>query len=344
MSCAKVGARLTIFTPTVNANMLYITLGDPFSTNIELLHHVLLHRPCNYPIVIIGSWYHWQEQTAHLPPLALQRIDTIPDQLAAGIYFQNCAAFADSKPAEQLTAKERGATSMAALQALPRSSSPSSGYAVLTCPLDKHACVQAGYPDFVGHTEFFAKLYDCPTLMLLASTKHNLKVALATHHIALKEVAAKLSIALLQEKITLLCSHLRKYFACQLPRVAVCGLNPHCGDSGLCGQEEQKIINPAVQSFAQNSDLTVDGALPADSVFHAALQGKYDAVLAMYHDQGLAPLKALAFHDAVNITAGLPILRISPDHGTAQDLFRKQTALPMSMNNCFDFIDTYVQH
>lgn len=318
--------------------MLYITLGDPFSTNIELLHHVLTHRSCNYPVVIIGSWYHWQEQTTHLPPLTLQKLNMTPAKLAKGIYFYDCAPDINPNPAEQLTTKERGAIAMAALRALPQSTAQ----AILTCPLDKHACMQAGDDGFVGHTEYFAKLYDCPTLMLLVSTKLNLKVALATNHIALKTVADKLSTALLQEKINLLAIALRRLFACKSPVIAVCGLNPHCGDSGLCGQEELEIINPAVQAFASHRDMTVVGALAADSVFHAALQGRYDAVLAMYHDQGLAPLKALAFHDAVNITAGLPILRISPDHGTARDLFRQQTALPDSMNNCFDFIDQHL--
>jgi 4-hydroxythreonine-4-phosphate dehydrogenase len=204
--------------------------------------------------------------------------------------------------------------------------------ALVTAPVNKESIIRAGHK-FVGQTEFLSKLAGAKrtAMMLLGQDEHGrwLRVALATVHIAIKSVPQKLT----PEKLTLAIELAAQ--ACrdlQLPRarIAVCGLNPHAGEGGQFGDEEIKTITPAVLA-AQKRGYDVVGPLSGDTVFHYALQGDFDAVVAMYHDQGLAPLKAVAFDTGVNWTLGLPFIRTSPDHGTAYDIAGKGIANPSSM-------------
>lgn len=203
---------------------------------------------------------------------------------------------------------------------------------VVTAPVNKEAINRAGIP-FVGQTEFYTERAGASrtVMMLLGPDERDrwLRVALATVHIPLREVSVKLT----PERVLLAIE--RAAEACELlslsrRRVAVCGLNPHAGEGGEFGDEESRIIDPAIQQ-ARADGLDVVGALSGDTVFHHALHGAYDAVVAMYHDQGLAPLKLAAFDSGVNWTLGLPFIRTSPDHGTAYDLAGKGIANPSSM-------------
>ncbi len=204
--------------------------------------------------------------------------------------------------------------------------------ALVTAPVNKESIIRAGHK-FVGQTEFLSGLANTKrtAMMLLGHDEKNrwLRVALATIHISIKSVPEKLTaekIALAIELAARACRDL------QLPRarVAVCGLNPHAGEGGEFGDEEIKTITPTVLA-AQKRGLDVIGPLSGDTVFHYALRGDFDAVVAMYHDQGLAPLKAVAFDTGVNWTLGLPFVRTSPDHGTAYDIAGKGIANPSSM-------------
>ena len=204
--------------------------------------------------------------------------------------------------------------------------------ALVTAPVNKANIVRAGHA-FVGQTEFLSQLAgaDRTAMMLLGHDSNNrwLRVALATTHIPLKLVAEHITKAKVELAIELAAQS-----CCDLglprARVAVCGLNPHAGESGQMGDEEQTIIGPAVLAV-QRRGLDVVGPLSGDTVFHHALRGEFDAVVAMYHDQGLAPLKAVAFDTGVNWTLGLPFIRTSPDHGTAYDIAGKGIADPSSM-------------
>jgi len=151
-----------------------------------------------------------------------------------------------------------------------------------------------------------------------------------TIHCPLRDVAEKINKKLIVKTVTITCHALEKDFAIKNPRVAVAALNPHAGESGLFGREDMEIIKPAVGE-ARESGLSVEGPFPADTVFYHALKGRFDAVVAMYHDQGLIPLKLLHFSDAVNLTLGLPIVRTSVDHGTAYDIAGKGIADPSSL-------------
>jgi len=204
--------------------------------------------------------------------------------------------------------------------------------ALVTAPLNKEAIVRSGQP-FIGQTEFLSQLAgtDRTVMMLLGDDDRGrwLRVALVTTHLPLKLVAQHLNadkIGLAIELAAKACHDL----GLSRRRVAVCGLNPHAGEDGEFGREEIELIAPVVASM-QKKGLDVLGPLPADTLFHDAYRGDYDAVVAMYHDQGLAPLKMVAFDHGVNWTLGLPFIRTSPDHGTAYDIAGQGKASPSSM-------------
>ena len=204
--------------------------------------------------------------------------------------------------------------------------------AIVTAPVNKESIIRSGQ-SFVGQTEFLSQIAGTNrTIMMLLGTDDRqrwLRVALATTHLPLRMVAEKLErskVELAIERAAEACALLR------LPRarVGVCGLNPHAGEGGQLGNEEQAIIAPAAEA-CRKKGIEVAGPLAADTLFHYALRGDYDAIVAMYHDQGLAPLKMIAFDSGVNWTLGLPFIRTSPDHGTAYDIAGKGIANPSSM-------------
>jgi len=200
--------------------------------------------------------------------------------------------------------------------------------ALVTAPVSKEALNAAGY-DFPGQTEFLAnRCHSKNYLMMLLSD--NFRVGVVTTHCPISKVAGLLSTELILTKLRILHHDLQDRFGIQAPRIAVTGLNPHAGEGGLFGNEEIAMITPAVER-ARDEGIGVSGPLPADSLFARIEQQRYDAYLAMYHDQGLIPLKMKSFGRAVNYTAGLPLLRTSPDHGTAFDIAGRGTADSGSM-------------
>lgn len=188
--------------------------------------------------------------------------------------------------------------------------------ALVTGPVHKGIINQGGFP-FTGHTEFLAELCDAFPVMMLAT--QGLRVALATTHMPLSEVSRQITPERLERVIRILHGDLRDQFGITRPRILVCGLNPHAGEDGHLGREEIEIIEPLLQRLRQQG-MRLTGPLPADTLFTPKYLQQADAVLAMYHDQGLPVLKHLGFGRAVNITLGLPIIRTSVDHGTALEL------------------------
>ena len=189
---------------------------------------------------------------------------------------------------------------------------------IVTAPIDKKTIQGEGF-EFAGHTEYFTQMSNVQeSLMLLVAD--GLRVGVATGHVPLKEVSAKLTKALIVQKLNTLHQSLVRDFNLPRPKIAVLGLNPHAGDNGLLGEEEKSIIGPAIEEANRQHGILAFGPYPADGFFGSPALAQFDAILAMYHDQGLTPFKALAFDSGVNFTAGLPIVRTSPDHGTAYDI------------------------
>ncbi|MDD5136472.1 MAG: 4-hydroxythreonine-4-phosphate dehydrogenase PdxA [Candidatus Omnitrophica bacterium] len=201
--------------------------------------------------------------------------------------------------------------------------------ALVTGPVNKYSIRAAGIGDFQGHTEYLAGRTGTKKFAMMF-VGDALKLTLATRHLPLRSVPKKLTSKIIYDAIALTHRALEGYFKVRSPKIAVCGLNPHAGEGGAFGDEDRRVIAPAIKK-ASSLCKNISGPLPADTAFYDALNKKYDAVIAMYHDQGLAPFKMLYFGNGVNLTLGLPFIRTSPDHGTAFDIAGKGIADPSSM-------------
>jgi 4-hydroxythreonine-4-phosphate dehydrogenase len=188
---------------------------------------------------------------------------------------------------------------------------------LVTAPINKQN-VQVASFNFPGHTEYLAKTFDTKEVLMLM-VGDLMRVGVVTGHMPLSEVSGSINEDLILRKLRILNSSLIKDFGIRKPRIAVFGLNPHAGDAGVLGKEEQEIIIPAIKK-ANDENIMALGPFPADGFFGSDNFTKFDAILAMYHDQGLAPFKALSFDNGINFTAGLPVIRTSPSHGTAFEI------------------------
>ena len=201
---------------------------------------------------------------------------------------------------------------------------------IVTAPLDKHALLAGGF-DFPGHTELLSARTGRPVAMMLAAMRpangmtNPLRVVLATTHIALRDVPRLLTRDAIVSAASVTRVGLRDWFGIESPRIALCALNPHAGDGGRFGREDDELLAPAAREAG------VEGPFPADTVFVRAMRGAFDAVIAPYHDVGMTAIKVAAFGSAVNVTLGLPFPRTSPDHGTAMDIAGQGIADPSSM-------------
>ncbi len=205
--------------------------------------------------------------------------------------------------------------------------------AMVTAPVQKEIINRAGIK-FSGHTEYLADICNTPRPVMLLIAEQ-LRVALVTTHLPLRQVADAIDESAIREVIEILDRDLRQRFGIASPHIKVCGLNPHAGENGYLGDEEIEIIIPALSSL-KNQDINLSGPYPADTLFTDHLLVDADAVVAMYHDQGLPVLKHIGFHNAVNTTLGLPIIRTSVDHGTALDLAGTPAARPDSLFAAID--------
>ncbi len=203
---------------------------------------------------------------------------------------------------------------------------------MVTNPIHKDALYSVGFKH-QGHTDFlaaFARLrgHEAQDVMMLVAP--GLRAVPITVHIPLKDVAAQLTSEAIVTQALVVQQGLRRYFGIAKPRIAVTGLNPHAGENGAIGDEEQRVIRPAIQALAAQG-MVITGPVSADTAFHAEARAGYDAILCMYHDQALIPVKTLDFHGGINVTLGLPFIRTSPDHGTALDLAGTGNARPDSL-------------
>lgn len=216
---------------------------------------------------------------------------------------------------------------------------------VVTCPIQKETLYGAGF-GFPGHTEYLADLArraghpSVPVMMLVGG---GLRTVPVTIHIPLKDVPGCLTTALIVEQAQIVASGLRTHFGVPDPRIAIVGLNPHAGEGGTIGEEENTIIRPAIEKLLATG-LKVTGPIPGDTAFHAEARAQCDAIMCMYHDQALIPVKTLDFHGGVNVTLGLPFIRTSPDHGTALALAGTGAANPGSLLAAMDLAKGMAAH
>jgi 4-hydroxythreonine-4-phosphate dehydrogenase len=317
-----------------NLPRLGITTGDPAGVGPEIslraAEEIELRKACR--LVLFGSWNMLQSRAAMLGlPFDFTRISL--DALLDGAPVPDCG-IVDIPGEEEI---RPGSGSRASGQAAARNIIECHAAcvrgrldAMVTAPLHKKHFQEAGY-DFPGHTEFLANLCDVEETAMAFLTD-SLKVVLATIHSPLRTVVETLSSELIYRKLCIILTEFpRLGLSCD--RVAVAGLNPHAGEAGIMGSEEKDIIAPAIvmarEAFPRAA---IDGPLPADTLFWRASKGEFDVILAMYHDQGLAPVKLMGFGRAVNVTLGLPYIRTSVDHGTAFEIAGKAIARHDSMN------------
>lgn len=234
---------------------------------------------------------------------------------------------------------EAGLASYQALECAVKSLQQGKINALVTGPINKHNIAEAGF-SFPGHTEYLADKFGVKDyLMLLVSEK--LRVGTVMGHVPIKDVARLMTKELIVSKLKVFNDSLRNDFSIRKPRIAVLSLNPHCGDGGVIGNEETEIIIPAIEE-ARKQKIMALGPFAADGLFGSDNYARFDGILAMYHDQGLAPFKALAFDSGVNFTAGLPVVRTSPAHGTAYELVGTGNASDESFRNALYLaIDIY---
>lgn len=311
--------------------MLAIALGDPAGIGPEVaLKAIASELPRDdHRYLLIGDSTLVHSLNANLS-LGLDIVDAAPDSSARVSITNPSAPLFNSATAGSAEAAQ---AALSWLKHGARLCLQREAAALVTAPVNKESIIRSGESAFVGQTELLSELAGAQrtAMMLLGADDRGrwLRVALATIHIPIREVAAKLT----REKIELaikLAANACRDLGLPRARVAVCGLNPHAGEGGKIGDEEITMITPAVQSMKQRG-LDVHGPFAADTLFHYVFRGDYDAVVAMYHDQGLVPLKMIGFESGVNWTLGLPFVRTSPDHGTAYDIAGKNLANPSSM-------------
>ena len=293
-----------------------ITLGDPAGIGPELVARALA-RPWSARLRVFGD-RRVLERAAATCGVVLPAFDMVEVTALEAVAPDSV---------------ETGAAQVAYLEAALREAKAGELSALCTAPIHKAACKRAGFA-FPGHTELLAarlapSTTPLPVTMMLAGPR--LRVSLATVHMALADVPRALTVDAIFRAISQTVEALRSAFDIAEPRVAVCGLNPHAGEQGHFGDEEMRLVVPAIErARAALPWARLVGPSVPDAIFRDAVDGKHDAVVAMYHDQGLIPVKLIDFEEAVNVTLGLPLLRTSPDHGVAYDIAGQGVARPTS--------------
>ena len=288
---------------------LAFTCGDPAGVGPEIIAAWLAANPtAAADVAVIGPalWLASLATTAERIPVGLEEFSAVPGQPTG----------------------EGALVAWAAMERAAGGCKSGEFSGVVTGPVSKAELAKIGYA-FPGQTEFFAARWSGEPVMCFCGGK--LRVALATWHVSLKEVGPLLTPALLRRSVVA-ADHLARAEGISAPRIGVCGLNPHAGEGGLLGCEERDVIDPALAVIRRDFP-GLSPCLPGDTLFMRQLRGEFDVIIALYHDQGLAPLKAVDFDEAVNVTLGLPFVRTSPDHGTAFGIAGQGEANARSFSN-----------
>ena len=301
-----------------------VTTGDPAGVGPDvaaMLACARAERPCTNQVIIVGDPAVIGERAE-----ALGIADELEDSLAPRTHTTLLEIAADAPVTAGVADPRNAGYVLAQIDAGVAGCRNRSFDALVTSPVNKAAVIEAGNA-FSGHTEYLAAACNCDTVMMLVHGR--LRVALATTHLPLAAVPRALTRERLKRTLCIVDADLRRLFGVADPRIAVCGLNPHAGESGHLGEEERQVIRPVVSELSATMQVT--GPLPADTAFIPRRLSRCDAVVAMYHDQGLPVVKHAGFDDAVNVTLGLPFVRTSVDHGTALELAATGEASPANL-------------
>lgn len=315
-----------------NRPTIGITMGDPGGIGAEVIVKSLtdesLRARAKFIIYGLHEQIAYAADRAELTPYWFRKPWEDVTKIESGVVVADFDEIPMASDPPRRPTAESGAASMRFLDCAIKDARSGKIDAIVTGPIHKTAWDMAGI-SFPGHTELLAKRFKCRrvTMMFVGGP---FRVALASIHEALFDLRNSFTIGRVFQPIDLLHQALRDWFGIEGPRIAVAGLNPHAGENGRFGDEESRIIEPAIV-MARDAGIDATGPYPADTVFRSAARGEFDGVVAMYHDQGLIPVKLLAFEEAVNVTLGLPVIRTSVDHGTAFDIAGKNRANAGSM-------------
>jgi 4-hydroxythreonine-4-phosphate dehydrogenase len=331
---------------TVERPPLAMTMGDPAGIGPELaLAAWRLRAPNDPPFFVLASPSHLVEIGRRIGS-ATPIIETEPRHVAS-VFAQGVPVVPLDTPVTAEPGRPSAANASATLESIERAVlavRAGAARAVVTNPIAKATLYEAGFR-FPGHTEYLGELaraWGGPAFPVMMIWSEALAVVPVTIHIALAEAPRVLTRDLLVETARVVDRDLKGRFHLGRPRLAVAGLNPHAGEGGAMGREEITIITPAIEALRAEG-IDAFGPLPADTMFHAAARARYDVALTMYHDQGLIPVKTLAFDEGVNVTLGLPFVRTSPDHGTAFDIAGRGVANPASLIAALRLADRLTQ-
>jgi 4-hydroxythreonine-4-phosphate dehydrogenase len=309
----------------LNPAPIALTIGEPAGIGPELAVAAWKRLGARRPFFVVGD-------PGHLDHMGVPVRTIATPAEAAHVALTALPVLSHPFPAPAVPGKPDPANAHAVIAAIARAVDlvmRGEASALTTGPIHKKALIDGAGFAYPGHTEYLAHLAGVDRVVMMLAGP-DLRVVPTTIHIALKEVPAALNAALLSDTIRITDAALRRDFGIESPRIAVAGLNPHAGEGGVMGREEIEIIAPVIEALNAEG-LALTGPHSADTMFHAAARSRYDAAIAMYHDQALIPIKTLAFDEGVNVTLGLPFIRTSPDHGTAFDIAGTGRANPSSL-------------
>jgi 4-hydroxythreonine-4-phosphate dehydrogenase len=310
-----------------------ISIGDPNGIGIEVMLKALSERPsndnCNYIIYSSHGLIVNQKKDLNIKSLPLKKIESFDEISNNSLNIKE--VFTESKYEFGMFDKHVSQNAIISFKEAVKDASDRNIDVLITSPIDKNLSFSKNFK-YSGHTDYLRNYFNEDPIMLMVSKK--LKVGLLTEHIALNDVVHNITIEKTIKKLKLLCQVLNKDFGILKPKIAVLSINPHVGDNGVIGTEDQKILIPAINELNKNEDI-IFGPFSADTFF-CNNYAKYDATLAVYHDQGLIPFKTISFGEGVNYSAGLSIIRTSPDHGTGFDIAGKNIADPSSFKHALD--------
>ena len=310
-----------------------ISIGDPNGIGIEVMLKALSERPsndnCNYIIYSSHGLIINQKKDLNIKSLPLKKIESFDEISHNSLNIKE--VFTESKYEFGIFDKNVSQNAIISFKEAVKDASHRNIDVLITSPIDKNLSFSKTFK-YSGHTDYLRNYFNEDPIMLMVSKK--LKVGLLTEHIALNDIVHNITVEKTIKKLKLLCQVLNKDFGILKPKIAVLSINPHVGDNGIIGTEDQKLLIPAINELNKNEDI-IFGPFSADTFF-CNNYAKYDATLAVYHDQGLIPFKTISFGEGVNYSAGLSIIRTSPDHGTGFDIAGKNIADPSSFRHALD--------